>query len=157
LCEKRTSVREFDKSRLNLGGFYHPDAQRPGSFHTKGACLLAEDPKLFDHEFFGIHNTQVVLSMDPSQRKMLEVSYEAFENAGESWEQISGSKTGVFVGNMTSDHSLMQAYDADFSLPYASTGGSNSILSNRINHIFNLRGPRYIVVVSLLDLILTCC
>jgi acyl transferase domain-containing protein len=84
-----------------------------------------------------------VMSMDPSQRKMLEVSYEAFESAGEPWETFSGSKTGVFVGSMNSDHSIMQAYDMDFTLPHASTGGSTSILSNRINHVFNLRGPRY--------------
>ncbi|ORY09577.1 thiolase-like protein [Clohesyomyces aquaticus] len=86
--------------------------------------------------------------MDPSQRKMLEVSYEAFENAGEPWERFSGPRTGVFIGNMTSDHSVMQAYDADFSLPYASTGGSNSILSNRINHTFNLRGPRIQILTA---------
>jgi acyl transferase domain-containing protein len=81
--------------------------------------------------------------MDPNQRKMLEVSYEAFENAGEPWEKFSGSKTGVIVGNMNTDHGIMQMYDSDFTLAHASIGGSTSILSNRVNHVFNLKGPRY--------------
>lgn len=81
--------------------------------------------------------------MDPSQRKILEVSYEAFENAGEPWEKFFGSKTGVFVGNMNTDQGIMQTYDADFTLPHATLGGSTSILANRVNHVFNLKGPRY--------------
>ena len=80
--------------------------------------------------------------MDPTQRKLLEVVYEAFENAGEPWSKFSGSRTGVFVGNFNLDHGLMQSRDLDRLLPYATTGGSASILSNRVNFVFNLRGPR---------------
>lgn len=79
--------------------------------------------------------------MDPQHRKLLEVVYEAFENAGEPWEKFSGSQTGVFIGNFTADHNIIQSRDIDNLLPYATTGGSTSILSNRINYIFNLRGP----------------
>lgn len=82
--------------------------------------------------------------MDPAQRKILEVAYEAFENAGEPWERFSGSRTGVFLGSMNTDHSIIQTYNVDFSLPHTQTGGSSSILSNRVNHIFNLRGPRFV-------------
>lgn len=142
MSEKGTGYREFGSDRLNLDGYYHPNSQRPGSIHTRGAFLLDEDPRLFDHNFFGINPTEVV-TMDPVQRKMLEVVYEAFESAGEPWDQFTGSCTGVFVGNFSIDHHLMQMYDIDFALPYSSTGGSTSILSNQINHIFNLRGPRY--------------
>lgn len=80
--------------------------------------------------------------MDPAQRKLLEVTYEAFENAGESWDTFSGSNTGVFVGNFNYDHQLMQVRDADHQLPYMTTGGGITILSNRINYVFNLNGPR---------------
>ena len=82
--------------------------------------------------------------MDPAQRKLLEITYEAFENAGETWESISGSKTGVYVGNFNYDHQLMQMRDCDYPLPYAATGGDVTMLSNRINYVFNLRGPRYV-------------
>ena len=134
-------MKDFPPSRLNLDGFYHPDPQRPGSFHTRGACLIDEDPTLFDNAFFDMTSKQTA-TLDPNQRKLLEVTYECLENAGEPWHKFSGSRTGVFVGNMGTDHGIVQTYNADYCLPQSSTGGSTSILSNRINHIFNLRGPR---------------
>ncbi|OAG11453.1 polyketide synthase [Paraphaeosphaeria sporulosa] len=79
--------------------------------------------------------------MDPAQRKLLEVVYEAFESAGETKECYAGSKTGVFVGNFNSDHLLAQTRDSDFSSPYSSTGAGASILSNRINFLMDLVGP----------------
>lgn len=83
-------------------------------------------------------------AVDPSQRKLLEVVYEAIENAGETLDSISGSRTGVFVGNFSFDHWVTQARDWDYPRPYALTGASTSILSNRISYIFNLHGPRYV-------------
>lgn len=108
---------------------------------TKGGFLVDEDPRLFDHSFFGITGLEAE-TMDPSQRKLLEVVYEAFENAGETWESVSGTRTGVFVGNFSLDHWVMQARDWDYPRPYATTGASTSVLANRISYIFNLRGPR---------------
>jgi acyl transferase domain-containing protein len=46
--------------------------------------------------------------MDPQQRKLLEVVYESFEDAGASLERVNGSKTGVYVGKFTNDHLIMQ-------------------------------------------------
>ncbi|KAF1948501.1 ketoacyl-synt-domain-containing protein [Byssothecium circinans] len=140
LRNKRNGYREFTSDKANLDGYYHPNPQRPGSFPSKGGYLLDEDPFLFDYEFFGLTKGEV-LTMDPTQRKMLEVSYEALENAGEPWDKFWGSKTGVFVGNMNFDYQLSQISDVDFTMPHASTGGRNSILSNRVNHLLNLRGP----------------
>ncbi|KAI1093575.1 beta-ketoacyl synthase domain-containing protein [Rostrohypoxylon terebratum] len=81
--------------------------------------------------------------MDPSQRKLLEVAYEAIENAGETWDSISGSQTGVFVGTFDLDHYIIQSRDWDYPRPYAFTGAGVSILANRISYIFNLQGPSF--------------
>ncbi|KAL8704809.1 MAG: hypothetical protein Q9201_002041 [Fulgogasparrea decipioides] len=140
LLQKRSGYTEFDDSKLHLDGFYHPNQHRPGSIFTKGGYFLKEDPKLFDHSFFGITPVEA-MTMDPAQRKLLEVTYEAFENAGEPWDTFSGSNTGVFVGNFNYDHQLMQVRDADHPLPYVTTGGGITILSNRLNYVFNLHGP----------------
>jgi acyl transferase domain-containing protein/NADPH:quinone reductase-like Zn-dependent oxidoreductase len=141
LAEGKSAYRDFDDhTKLNISGFYHPNPQRPGSTPARGAYQLQEDPKLFDHAFFGITPTET-LTLDPQHRKLLEVVYEAFENAGEPWEKFSGSRTGVFIGNFTADHNLIHSRDVDNLSPYVTTGGSTSILSNRINYIFNLRGP----------------
>lgn len=68
--------------------------------------------------------------------------YEAFENAGETWDSIAGSRTGVYIGNFAIDHMLIQARDWEYAKPYASTGVETCILANRISYIFNLHGPR---------------
>ena len=102
--------------------------------------MLDEDPRLFDPSFFGIQPLEVE-TMDASQRKLLEVIYEAFENAGETLETVSGSRTGVFVGNFATDHTVIQSRDSDHPRPYVTTGSSLSLLSNRISYIFNLTGP----------------
>lgn len=141
LIQKRTGFKKFGDHRFELDGFYHPNADRPGSIANEGGHLLAEDPRLFDHTFFGMTPLEVE-TMDPSQRKLLEVVFEAFENAGETWDSFWGSRTGVYVGNFTNDHSIIQFRDPDHPRPYASTGTSTSILSNRVNYILNLQGPR---------------
>lgn len=102
---------------------------------------MKEDARLFDNAFFGIADREVE-TMDPSQRKLLEVVYEAFENGGETWESISNSRTGVYVGNFALDHILIQARDWESPKSHAATGADTSFLANRISHIFNLHGPR---------------
>ncbi|KAF9774427.1 suppressor of los1-1 [Fusarium sp. DS 682] len=142
LKEKRDAWREFDDARgFTAQGFHHPNHERPGSMTTRGGYLLQEDPRLFDPGFFGVSGREVE-TMDPSQRKLLEVVYEAFENGGESWESISGSRTGVYIGNFAVDHLLIQSRDWEDAKAYSATGADSSILANRISYIFNLQGPR---------------
>ncbi len=83
--------------------------------------------------------------MDPQQRKLLEVVFECLENSGETLQGISGTNTGVYVGSFTLDHQIMQARDPDTIQRYSATGGGTTILANRISHVFNLQGPRYVL------------
>ena len=143
---KRSAYSEFPEERVHRAGFYHPDPARPGTFNTRGGHFLNEDPKLFDHSFFGISPSET-LTLDPLQRKILEVAYEAFESAGEPWHRFSGSRTGVFVGNFNYDHGHMMNRDLDMIPAYANTGSSASVLANRVNFVFNLQGPRSVDTV----------
>lgn len=130
----------FPADRINVDAFYHEKKGRPGSFYTRGGCFLKSDPREFDPTFFGI-NPQEAMSIDPAQRKLLETVYEAFESAGVPLEKVSGSNTACFVGNFNYDHQLMQHRDAEYVESYSVTGGGLTILSNRINYVFNLKGP----------------
>ncbi|KAI0508959.1 hypothetical protein F5B22DRAFT_658737 [Xylaria bambusicola] len=137
---QRNSYSKFPKDRINSDAFYHPDGNRPGSFKTEGGCFLNSDVRQFDSSFFGIHPKEV-LTLDPAQRKFLEVVYETFESAGVPLHKLSGSNTGTFVGNFNYDHQLMHYRDPENALPYSVTGSGITILSNRINYVFNLKGP----------------
>ncbi|RDA83527.1 hypothetical protein CP532_4154 [Ophiocordyceps camponoti-leonardi (nom. inval.)] len=126
--------------RFNIDGFYHEDGSRAGVMNVKGGYFLHEDVRNFDNSFFGINNLEASY-MDPQQRKLLEVVFECFENAGLSMEDISGTSTAVYVGNFTVDYQSMQSRDPDYLHRYSATGGGTSIMSNRISHVFNLQGP----------------
>ena len=78
--------------------------------------------------------------MDPQQRIVLEVAYEALENAGLPLEKIQGSNTGVYVATFTHDYELMNNKDP-LDLPkYLLTGIGQAILSNRISYTFDFKG-----------------
>lgn len=83
--------------------------------------------------------------MDAQQRKLLEVTYEALENAGVPLEKIQGSNTGVYIGNFTNDFLNMQFKDPDSFSRYSATGLALTVLANRLTHSFDLRGPSHVV------------
>jgi acyl transferase domain-containing protein len=141
LRDGKSAWSELPKDRLNLDTWYHPNGSRPGSVNTRGGYFLSHDDHLrqFDPSFFGISPLEAS-SMDPQQRKLLEVVYESFENAGATLEELSGSKTACFVGCFTNDMRRMTSRDLEYGAPYEMTGSDMTILSNRINYVFNLKG-----------------
>lgn len=71
--------------------------------------------------------------MDPQHRLMTEVAYEAAESAGLSLQALQGSKTGVWMGQFTSDYKEMLYRDTDGASPYAATGLQVTSLANRLS------------------------
>ncbi|KAL4749621.1 hypothetical protein BDW72DRAFT_194652 [Aspergillus terricola var. indicus] len=131
-------------SRFNIDAHFHPDNDRPGSFSVLGGYFLNETLQEFDPTFFGLTPIEAMW-MDPQQRKLLEVVYEAFESAGVSLTQVTGSSTGCFVASFTSDFQQMAFKEPAFRHGLAATGVDPGIISNRISHIFNLKGPSMLV------------
>ncbi len=68
----------------------------PGQTHTRYASLVKGIDQL-DADFMGVPPHEADL-MDPRQRWLLEVSWEALEDAGLVPAGLRGSRTGVFVG-----------------------------------------------------------
>ncbi|KAK7418008.1 hypothetical protein QQZ08_011405 [Neonectria magnoliae] len=145
LREKR-SIRtpRVPSSRFNIDAHYHPDLSRPGSFSAMGGYFLDEDPVDFDPSFFNMTPIEAQW-LDPQQRKVLEVCYEAFENAGVPLEKAAGSNTGVYMATFTSDYQQMSIFERDFRHNYAATGVDPGIISNRVNNVLNLTGPSCVI------------
>ncbi|XP_072269507.1 phthioceranic/hydroxyphthioceranic acid synthase-like [Pyxicephalus adspersus] len=53
---------------------------------------------MFDNKLFGIHKSESD-HMDPQHKLLLQCTYRALEDAGYAMESISGSNTGVFIGD----------------------------------------------------------
>lgn len=128
-------------SRFNIDAHFHQNNERPGSFNVLGGYFLKDDLGQFDPVPFSISPVEAMW-MDPQQRKLLEVVYEAFENGGVKLDELAGSNTACFVGSFTSDFQQMSFKEPDFRHSYAATGVDPGIISNRISHVFNLSGPR---------------
>ncbi|WDK09658.1 beta-ketoacyl synthase domain-containing protein [Colletotrichum graminicola] len=153
LVEKRTGqTPKAPESRFDIDAHYHERLDRPGFFNVPGGHFLDGHPENFDPTFF---NTTPVKAqwLDSQQRRTLEMCYESLVSAGITLERISGSNTAVFVGSIMADYHTnikkrrnveqMSTWNTDFCHNCAATGVDIRIISNRIGHMFNLRGPRF--------------
>lgn len=99
-----------------------------------------EDISSFDPEFFGLSPLEAT-NMDPQQRIILELAWEALEDAGVPANELRGTATGVYMGSTNNDYGMLIAADPAEAHPYALTGSSSSIIPNRVSYALDLRGP----------------
>ena len=112
--------------------------------HAPGRIRRGDRP--VRRAFFGF-SPREASRIDPQHRLLLEIAYEAVEDAGLSADRLAGSRTGVFVGFSAHDYSSMQMYPFNRHLidSHSNTGGATSIAANRISYMLDLRGPSFIV------------
>ncbi len=97
------------------------------------------DAGAFDAGFFGI-SPREALAMDPQQRVLLEITWEALESAGIDPNTLRGSRTGVFSGMMYHDYGSAAQFPPE-SLSFLGTGTGGGVLSGRVSYILGLEGP----------------
>ena len=123
-----------------LGGTSEGRPPTRGGPAEEGGFL--HDVAEFDASFFGIGPGEALM-MDPQQRLMLEVCWEAIENAGIDPTSLRNSQTGVFAGIAVQDHALRLTGAAvpDDLRPYLAIGSTASVLSGRVAYVLGLSGP----------------
>nr|WP_167746812.1 type I polyketide synthase [Streptomyces autolyticus] len=117
-------------------GVYHPDPERTGTTYSAAGGFL-DGVAEFDAAFFGISPREAV-SMDPQQRMLLELAWEAFERAGLDPTSLRGSTTGTFVAATAQQYGAGASADSD---GYQLTGTLPSVLSGRLSYLFDFSGP----------------
>ena len=80
-------------------------------------------------------------NMDPQQRILLKLTWEALEDALIPANSLRGDNVGVFMGTTNNDYANLIIADPKVAHPYALTGNSSSIVANRISYAFDFRGP----------------
>ncbi|KAL4936458.1 hypothetical protein BDV06DRAFT_233408 [Aspergillus oleicola] len=133
-------LQKIPDTRFSTEAFYHPNGKRMGCTNTDKAYLLSEPIDRFDATFFNI-NPREAEAIDPQQKMLLEVVFEALESAGFTLEDMRGSDTCVFVGSMTGDYAELAHQDPDSMPQYMATGTASSIISNRVSYFFDWKGP----------------
>lgn len=140
LCKPHDLSRKVPPARFNAESFYHTDGQHHGTTNAIKAYWLNEHPRFFDAAFFKIKPKEAE-ALDPQQRLLLEVVFEAMEAGGFPIDQYSGQEVGVFSGCMTQDYEALSVRDELAVSQYFVVGNSRAIMSNRLSHFFDFRGP----------------
>ncbi|KAL9601094.1 MAG: hypothetical protein Q9179_002982 [Wetmoreana sp. 5 TL-2023] len=155
LWENLLSARDVQRriTRFNIDGFYHPDGGPLKGLTNVDRAYMLDDAAVdkFDNAFF--HTTPAEApAMDPQQRMLLEVSFEAIENAGITLDAFTGTGTAVFTGTSSpgsrrrwgiegSDYHTVLARDPDVTPKYIVTGTAGCMAANRLSYFYDLSGP----------------
>jgi acyl transferase domain-containing protein/D-arabinose 1-dehydrogenase-like Zn-dependent alcohol dehydrogenase/acyl carrier protein len=139
------AITEAPPERWDVNAWYNPDPDAPGKMNTRWGGFL-RDVDRFDAEFFGISPREAI-SMDPQQRLVLEVAWEALEHAGIPPLSLNGSRTGVFLGICTSDYARLgeTASNCGALDTYSATGGACGVAAGRLSYTLGLQGPSLVV------------
>jgi len=147
----RNTVRDVPQHRIDLGydidHFYDPRLRIPGKVSSKKGGFL-EHPELFDPAAFGIAPRDA-LTMEPQQRLMIEVTWDALEDAGIVPETLVGERVAVILGYMAEDYSrertgvmgeeaVFRGHDV-----FTVGGMSHAVLSGRISFLLGVTGPSF--------------
>mmetsp|Transcript_72973 Transcript_72973/g.171033 ORF Transcript_72973/g.171033 Transcript_72973/m.171033 type:complete len:756 (+) Transcript_72973:37-2304(+) len=127
-------VTEVPLMRWDVDLYYDSDVEmwraaktvsRHGSF--------VEGTEYFDNKFFGLSPMEAK-GMDPHQRVVLEVGYEALHAAGYTKGKLMNKIGGVYLGSSSTIFGMVSEVSG-------ATGGAASINSNRFSFCLGLKGP----------------
>src|SRR5215467_2082552 len=139
LVSERSAITEIPAERWSKSFYYHPRPGTRGRSYTWAAGVI-DTVDQFDASFFGISPREAE-QIDPQQRLILELAWEALEDAGIPAANISGTETGVFIGASGTDYANARLWDPAGGDAYFMTGTTASIVSNRLSYVLDLHGP----------------
>ncbi|MGW1199783.1 type I polyketide synthase [Streptomyces sp. NPDC002536] len=139
LQDNRDAITAVPSDRFDIDDHYAAGAGTPGKTNSRHGGFL-DDVFSFDAGFFGISPAEA-RAMDPQQRLLLHCAWEALEDAAIRPADLAGTRTGVFVGQATSDY-------GDLPQPLAERGVHDSagrriraVTAGRLSYALDLRGP----------------
>ncbi len=136
LLAGRSGISPVPADRPPLQPLLNGQATRWGGFLS--------DVDQFDADFFGIAPREAA-EIDPQHRLLMEIAWEALEDAGIPPRTLAGSSAGVFVGLSSNNWATMVMNDLQRISPYTNSGASNTMAANRLSYQLDLRGPSVVI------------
>ncbi|MCW2860861.1 MAG: beta-ketoacyl synthase, partial [Actinoallomurus sp.] len=130
LRDGRDAITDVPPGRWGTGREETDDGRRGG---------FLDEIDGFDADFFGISPREAV-AMDPQQRLMLELAWEAVEDAMIAPRGLQGSRTGVFVGAICDDYARLP-HGREHVTQHTLAGTQRGIIANRVSYVLGLHGP----------------
>lgn len=137
-------ITEVPASRWSLSHHYHPDVTIPHKSYSKWGGFMTEI-EYFAAEYFGIKAEDAII-MDPPQRILLELTQTLIDSAGYTKTELSGSRTGVYLGGSESHYRHFYPNSInDASLKHRLVNRIQNMQAARISDFYNLTGPSYTI------------
>ena len=137
LLNATDGISDVPAERWNHAIFYHPEPGKQGKTVAKQAGFI-KAIDCFDYGFFNL-SPREASQIDPQHRILLEVAWEALEDAGIVLDQIAGSPTGVFMGISSHEYGLLQTIETIST--HSVSGQAHCMAANRISYAFDFTGP----------------
>ncbi len=139
LREGGSGVREVPSDRWDIDQYF-AEKLAPGKMTTRAGGFL-DEVRGFDAGFFDIREVEAQY-LDPQQRMLLEVTWEALEHGGIRPSDLRGGRAGVFVGASAHDFEWYSLKAGPTRLhPFTMSGVALSVAAGRISYALDLRGP----------------
>lgn len=140
LCWRgESAIRNVPPHRREITKTYETQVNRNSeNFFRFGGFI--ENISLFDAPFFSI-TPREAMHMDPRQRLMLEISWEALEDAGIPPTDLANTQTGVFIATLTDDYSGLVFSNPSNVDGHSGAGVAHSVVANRLSYFYDLKGP----------------
>ncbi|MBB4780223.1 type I polyketide synthase [Streptomyces rapamycinicus] len=139
VADGRDAVSSFPTDRgWDLENLYHPDPENHGTSYVRAGGFIY-DAADFDAEFFDI-GAREAAAIEPQQRMLLELAWEATESAGIDPHTLRGSRTSVYTGVMYHDYASRLDEIPEGLLGHVGNGNAGSVSSGRVAFTLGLQG-----------------
>lgn len=143
LSEGKDTITEIPLERWNSSDYYDPDLTANRKTNQRHASLL-KNIHDFDPLFFAISPAEAT-DMNPSQKLMLELVWEAIENSTIPFKNVQGRKVGMYIGNIWNDFEHHRKHKNAQVTSHSAMGQSSNIIANRASFAFGFTGPSLVV------------
>ncbi|GAB2749605.1 type I polyketide synthase [Kitasatospora kifunensis] len=142
LVNKVDAVTDIPAERFPIDDYYDSAPRVQGRTVSRHGGFL-NDPFGFDAAFFGISPVEA-RGMDPQQRILLQVVWEALESGGQRPSSLAGHRVGVFVGQATAEYNDDASRDEP---DIRDLVGSRlrAVTAGRISYALDARGPSLVL------------
>ncbi|KAB8291846.1 hypothetical protein EYC80_006628 [Monilinia laxa] len=145
LISKGTSLaKEIPSERFDLHRSFRASQDWKFAGKRKFFGNFLDSVEDFDHVFFRT-NPREAVNMDPQQRILLEIAYEAMESSGymRSHKRENNDPIGCFIGASFVEY--LDNTNSNAPTAYTSTGTIRAFLCGRISHYFGWSGPSEVI------------
>lgn len=135
LCEGKSQHREIPADRFPFRSAHRPEE---ASGARKWFGNFMNDHDAFDHKFFK-KTPREAASMDPQQRQVLQVAYQAVEQSGYFRKAQPDTNVGCYIGVCAVDYeNNVACHPAN---AFTATGTLRGFIAGKISHFFGWTGP----------------